>query len=541
VPVSEAERFQTVSLDQVQNYWDRRPCNIRHSTKPVGTEEYFNEVEWRKYFVEPHIPLFAEFERWRGKKVLEIGCGIGTDTINFARHGATVTAVDLSEKSIEVARRRAEVFGLQDRIRFFPANAEQLRSYVPADKYDLIYSFGVIHHTPYPGRVLDQLREFVHPGTTIKIMVYHRWSWKVLWILFAYGKGRFWKLKQLIAEYSEAQTGCPVTYSYSRSEGRRWLEDHGLRVTDVRVEHIFPYKIKDYKEYRYKREWYFRWLPRPVFRMLERAFGWHLCLTAAPIEEAPPPAAEAQSRISVRHRNFSSEPLPEGGGTETFDTPAALEINRARLAHLQSLGLPLSNRSVLDAGCGVGHLAQFFVTQNCRVVGLDGRTENVDSLRTRYPGLEAHVADVESDLSRFGQFDIVFSYGLLYHLENPLAALRNMADVCGDLLLLETIVCDHDQPILLLDDETKTYSQALHGLGSRPSPSFVAMALDRAGFPYVYAPRVPPDHPDFRFEWRNNMEWKRDGNLLRCVFVASKRELPNSGLVPVCDPVHPVA
>lgn len=539
MPVSETESFQTVSLDQVQNYWNRRPCNIRHSTKPVGTEEYFNEVEWRKYLVEPHIPLFAEFERWRGKKVLEIGCGIGTDTINFARHGATVTAVDLSEKSLEVAQRRAEVFGLRDRIHFFRANAEELRSYVPADKYDLIYSFGVIHHTPHPGRVLDQLRKFVHPGTTIKIMVYHRWSWKVLWILFAYGKGRFWKLKQLIAEYSEAQTGCPVTYSYSRSEGRRWLEDHGLRVTDVRVEHVFPYKIKDYKEYRYKKEWYFRWLPRPVFRALERAFGWHLCLTAAPVDEAPP-AAEAQSPISVRHRAFISEPLPEGGGAETFDTPAALEINRARLAHLQSLGLPLSNRSVLDVGCGVGHLAQFFVTQNCRVVCLDGRTENIDSLHMRYPGLEAHVANVESDISRFGQFDIVFSYGLLYHLENPIAALRNLAGACGDLLLLETIVCDHDQPILLLDDETKTYSQALHGLGSRPSPSFVAMALDRAGFPYVYTPRVPPDHPDFRFEWRNNLEWKRDGNLLRCIFVASKRELPNISLAPVCDPVHPV-
>jgi len=111
----------------------------------------------------------------------------------------------------------------------------------------------------------------------------------------------------------------------------------------------------------------------------------------------------------------------------------------------------------------------------------------VDSLRARYPGLEASVANVESDLAQFGKFDIVFSYGLLYHLENPIAALRNMAGVCKDLLLLETIVCDHDQPILLLDDETKTYSQALQGIGSRPSPSFVVMALDRLGFPFVYA------------------------------------------------------
>src|SRR5262252_101162 len=122
--------FSQVSVERVRSYWDQRPCNIRHSPKPVGTREYFDEVEARKYFVEYHIPAFADFERWRGKRVLEIGCGIGTDTINFARYGASVTAVDLTVKSLEVARRRAEVFGLQDRIRFIQANAEALSSFV---------------------------------------------------------------------------------------------------------------------------------------------------------------------------------------------------------------------------------------------------------------------------------------------------------------------------------------------------------------------------------------------------------------------------
>ncbi|MCS6894612.1 MAG: class I SAM-dependent methyltransferase, partial [Bacteroidia bacterium] len=71
----QAELFENVPIDNVQKYWDNRPCNIRHSPKPVGTREYFDEVEKRKYFVEPHIPRFAEFPRWKGKKVLEIGCG----------------------------------------------------------------------------------------------------------------------------------------------------------------------------------------------------------------------------------------------------------------------------------------------------------------------------------------------------------------------------------------------------------------------------------------------------------------------------------
>jgi 2-polyprenyl-3-methyl-5-hydroxy-6-metoxy-1,4-benzoquinol methylase len=274
--------FQETSISQVREYWNARPCNIRHSPKPVGTREYFDEVEARKYFVEHHIPGFADFECWRGKKVLEIGCGIGTDTINFARHGAQVTAVDLTEKSLEVARQRARVFGLEDRIRFVQANAEQLSDFVPPEQYDLVYSFGVIHHTPRPGRVMEELRKYTGPGSTIKIMVYNRWSWKVLWILFVYGKGQFWKLDRLIADYSEAQTGCPVTYSYSRRSGRRFLEEHGFRATDVLVDHIFSYRIPDYVQYRYRKVWYFRWMPQPLFRLLERIWGWHLCLTGTP-------------------------------------------------------------------------------------------------------------------------------------------------------------------------------------------------------------------------------------------------------------------
>jgi hypothetical protein len=70
-------------LEKVKEFWDSRPCDIRRSPKPIGTKEYFDEVEARKYFVEPHIPRFAEFSTGKGK-VLEIGYGNGTDTINFA-------------------------------------------------------------------------------------------------------------------------------------------------------------------------------------------------------------------------------------------------------------------------------------------------------------------------------------------------------------------------------------------------------------------------------------------------------------------------
>lgn len=272
------QSFDQVAITRVAEYWNARPCNIRHSPREVGTREYFDEVEARKYLVEPHIPRLAEFPRWRGKRVLEIGCGIGTDTINFARHGARVTAVDLSEASVEIARRRARVYGLESEIAFHVANAEELSRVVPVESYDLVYSFGVLHHTPHPARAIEEIRRYTVQGSTLKIMVYHRRSWKVLGIVAGYGRGRVWDLDRLVARYSEAQTGCPVTYTYLPRDLPRLLP--GFRIREWWVDHIFPYRIPDYVQYRYVRTWGVRLIPAPCFRWLERRVGWHLCVTA---------------------------------------------------------------------------------------------------------------------------------------------------------------------------------------------------------------------------------------------------------------------
>lgn len=236
---------------------------------------------------------------------------------------------------------------------------------------------------------------------------------------------------------------------------------------------------------------------------------------------------------AVVHRRWpQGETLPRGGGPETFDRADYFEINEARMSHLASLGLSLQGKRVLDVGCGVGHLAQFLVQTGCEVVCVDARKENIERLQSRYPDLEAHVANVEScELSRFGSFDVVFCYGLLYHLENPLIAFRNLASVCNDLLLLETMVCDNDRPVVIIEDESAAFSQSLGGLGSRPSPSYVVLALNRVGFGFVYAPRMPPTHQDFVFEWRNDLSSSRDGHPLRCIFAASWTELQSSRFV----------
>lgn len=182
-------------------------------------------------------------------------------------------------------------------------------------------------------------------------------------------------------------------------------------------------------------------------------------------------------------------------------------------------------------GGGPGHLAQYFVQAGCAVVSTDARQENVQRARELYPYLTVRVLDIEGAGFAANEVYVVFCYGLLYHVENPLLVLRRLEALTGDLLLLETVVCDSKLPVVRIDDETTSFNQALHGIGSRPSPSFVALGLSRAGFAHVYAPLVPPNHDDYQFEWRDDVAFSRDGHLLRCVFVASRTAVAAETLV----------
>src|SRR5687768_2332906 len=102
-------RAPTLSPDPkrtIQDYWERKPCGSKHASALEGEPEYFAQVEKRRYELEPFIPTFADFEGSRGKRVLEIGVGLGTDFVRFARAGATVTGVDITQHSIDLVTRR---------------------------------------------------------------------------------------------------------------------------------------------------------------------------------------------------------------------------------------------------------------------------------------------------------------------------------------------------------------------------------------------------------------------------------------------------
>jgi SAM-dependent methyltransferase len=250
-------------METISDYWNNQPCNIKHSSLDIGTLEYFQEVEARKYYVESHIPVFAEFDKWRDKKVLEIGCGIGTDASNFSKNGAFYTGIELSEKSLEITKKRFEVFNLKGE--FYNIDAQNIDDlYQVGNNFDLIYSFGVIHHSPNPQKIIDNCFLLLKPGGVLKIMVYAENSWKKMMI-----DG---KLDQY-----EAQSNCPVAFTYTKEQ----IYDMFKQYNDIKIEqeHIFPYKIKEYKNYEYKKESWFENMPENIFKIMEKNLGWHLCIT----------------------------------------------------------------------------------------------------------------------------------------------------------------------------------------------------------------------------------------------------------------------
>lgn len=256
--------MKTDLLEAIKDYWNTRPCNIRHSNKQLGTKEYFDEVERRRYFNEPHNFKFAEFHRWKNLRVLEIGCGIGTDAVNFARAGADYTGIDISEQSIELAKKRFDVYGLRGK--FIRCNAESIDTVLNSnEKFDLIYSYGVIHHSPQPQAIVDILPNFLKKDSTVKVMLYAKNSWKNILI-----NGGL--------EQPEAQSNCPQAITYTVDEVKHMFRT--FSEVEVIQDFIFKYNTEKYINKEYVVEPWFKSMPDEMFKLLEKNLGWHLLINA---------------------------------------------------------------------------------------------------------------------------------------------------------------------------------------------------------------------------------------------------------------------
>jgi len=181
----------------------------------LGRDAYVEQAR-RRYELEPYIVAFADFPGARGKEVLEIGVGLGADHQKFAEAGAILSGIDLTQRAVAHAQRRLGLFGLTSAL--MSGDAEKMPFADAA--FDIVYSWGVIHHSPDTSAAVDEIRRVLRPGGVAKIMIYHRWSLVgyMLWVRYALLGLRPWMtLTDIYARYLES----PGTKAYSVSGARR--------------------------------------------------------------------------------------------------------------------------------------------------------------------------------------------------------------------------------------------------------------------------------------------------------------------------------
>ena len=159
--------------ERVRAFWQENPCGTKFADAPPGTRRFYELVEEHRYKKEWHIPEAAQFAHAKDLAVLEVGCGLGTDGAQFAKAGARYTGIDLTDAAVELAKRRFELFDLPGT--FSVADAERLD--FPDSSFDLVYSHGVLHHTPDTAAAIREIHRVLRPGGKALVMLYHRDSY----------------------------------------------------------------------------------------------------------------------------------------------------------------------------------------------------------------------------------------------------------------------------------------------------------------------------------------------------------------------------
>src|SRR5918992_4401801 len=238
--------------ERVKAYWEREACGEIHASAPEGTPEFFAEIERRRDELEPHIARYADFASAAGQDVLEIGVGVGTDFLRFVRAGANAVGVDLTERAVELVSRRLELEGLTAELR--TADAEAL-PFADAS-FDVVYSWGVLHHTPDTPRSIAEAIRVLRPGGRLCVMLYARHSWVAygFWARNALLAGRPWRsLSDVLAEHMESEG----TTAYTKREHRLLFP-----LSDLRVDKVLTA--------------YDRQIAGPLARLSSGLLGWQL-------------------------------------------------------------------------------------------------------------------------------------------------------------------------------------------------------------------------------------------------------------------------
>jgi ubiquinone/menaquinone biosynthesis C-methylase UbiE len=265
---------------QVKEHWEREVCGSRYGDVELrDRRRFFEQIERERDVQEPKLREFAKFDASSGKRVLEVGLGMGTDLVRWARAGAVVTGRDLTQASVTAVRERLALEGLQGDIAV--GDAENLE--FPDDTFDIYYSWGVLHHTPNTERALAEAHRVLRPGGELRVMLYHWPSVGALLVWLAQGplRGRFIGPRTAYFRYVES----PGTQMFSRRAARELAAKY-FRPETIRVStHIAAGDLINHKlSARYRNSvWrvaqllYPRWFVRHV---LGDRFGTNLTLTA---------------------------------------------------------------------------------------------------------------------------------------------------------------------------------------------------------------------------------------------------------------------
>jgi SAM-dependent methyltransferase len=285
--------------ERVRAFWQQNPCGTKFADASPGSRRFYELVEEHRYKKEWHIPAAAGFANSKDLSVLEVGCGLGTDGAQFAKAGAKYTGIDLTDAAVDLAKRRFELFNLPGTFRV--ADAERLL--FANNSFDIVYSHGVLHHTPDTAAAVREIHRVLRPGGKAVVMLYHRDSYnyrvnisllrragvnllkwnagvKLVHLLTGEAEERLREHARLLkiqSDYSNSEeflsqnsdgAGNPLARVYSRSEARELFRD---------------FSTVEMRSYFLNKRWlplFGPILPRSVESRLASRWGWHLWIYA---------------------------------------------------------------------------------------------------------------------------------------------------------------------------------------------------------------------------------------------------------------------
>jgi len=274
VKVEESDSQLVAEKQHAREQWSQDPCGAKYGAKyEFATREFFNEVERHRYQeYAPWMPVVMGFDQFKGKRLLEVGCGMGTDLLQFARGGSICTGVDLTPRSVEISSLH---FGLYDmRADFVLGDGERLP--FADESFDVVYSNGVLHHTPDTARAVLELHRVLRPGGVAKVMLYHRHSlyyWTEIILHRGVLRGHFLRghspeeIMSRYVEYSEHEAR-PLVKVYSRRQARSLFAP--FREVKIEVEQMIREELRAFQSL----------VSEKAFDRLRRSAGWNVIITA---------------------------------------------------------------------------------------------------------------------------------------------------------------------------------------------------------------------------------------------------------------------